>query len=122
MPYSALLHTHVTSWTVALILFAVSLLLLRAGKDKALKGLQMVLRLFYILILLTGIYLLFQINFQASFILKAVLAVWLIYVMEKILTLASKGVLDGKMKAVYGIQFGALLILVLLLGYRVIGI
>src|SRR5690625_2551945 len=105
MPYAALLHSHVTSWGVALILFVIALVLLSSGKMKGLKIVHMILRLFFILILITGISLLFYINFPISFIIKGLLAIWLIYTMEMILGKGAKGMLDGRMKVSFGVQF-----------------
>lgn len=47
-------HWHITSWVVALILVFVSYGLYGAGKAKGAKITHMILRLFYIIIILTG--------------------------------------------------------------------
>lgn len=48
-------HAHITTWVVALILFVVVLLLRKGGNQKGAKITQMILRLFYLLIILTGV-------------------------------------------------------------------
>ncbi|WP_042149082.1 YisL family protein [Paucisalibacillus sp. EB02] len=47
-------HLHVTAWVLAIILFIVSLVLHKQGKEKAAKIVQMILRLDYLLILYSG--------------------------------------------------------------------
>ncbi len=47
-------HWHITSWVVALILVFVSYGLYGSGKAKGAKITHMILRLFYIIIILTG--------------------------------------------------------------------
>lgn len=47
-------HPHITTWIVAIILFVVALILHKKGQEKAAKIVQMILRLFYIAILVTG--------------------------------------------------------------------
>lgn len=120
MPYAAFLHSHVSSWSIALILFFIAFLLESTNRKKAAKIIQMVLRVFYILILITGISLLFILKFPLAFVIKAFLAIWLIYSMEMILVRQSKGLLVGKSKTVFWLQFIISLVLVLLIGYHVI--
>lgn len=117
MPYIALLHSHVSSWIIGIILFVLALVFLKSGKMKGLKITQMILRVFYIIIFLTGVALLLEINFAAYATVKALLAFGLIYVMEMILVRGSKGTLDaGKAKS-FGASFLVLLVAVLYLGY-----
>lgn len=80
----------------------------------------MILRLFYILIIVTGVSLLVMLEYPLAYIIKAFLAIWLIYTMEMILVRGSKGLLDGKKKTIYWTQFFVSVILVLLIGYKVI--
>jgi len=117
MPYIALLHSHVSSWVIGLILFGLAVLFLKSGKAKPLKITQMVLRLFYILILVTGVALLFQIGFAAFAVVKGILAFILIYFMEMILVRGAKRTLDAKTERTYWIAFFVLLIAVIVLGY-----
>lgn len=48
-------HAHITTWAVALILFVVVLFLQKGGNQKGAKITQMILRLFYLLIIATGV-------------------------------------------------------------------
>ncbi|WP_062105303.1 YisL family protein [Bacillus niameyensis] len=48
-------HAHITTWVIGLILFIVAIVLHKSGKEKAMKVVQMILRVFYLLILATGI-------------------------------------------------------------------
>lgn len=47
-------HSHIFTWAVAVILFAVAVILFKKGLDKQFKIVHMALRLFYLLILITG--------------------------------------------------------------------
>ena len=49
-----LIHSHITAWLLAFVLFFVVIGLNSRGKEKASKIVSMILRSFYILILLTG--------------------------------------------------------------------
>lgn len=118
--HSAFLHSHVSAWAIALILFIIALFLMRAKKQKALKIMQMILRVFYILIIGTGATLLYFIGFEISFIIKAILAIWLIYIMEMLLVRGSKGLLDQRKYTFYWFQLAVSLTLIFLIGYRVI--
>jgi uncharacterized membrane protein SirB2 len=93
-----LIHAHVTTWFVALILFFVSYFLQNKGKEKPAKITKMVLRLFYILILATGGHL-FGVYASAygsgimgsPVLIKALAGLWVIFSMEFVLTRHSKG-------------------------------
>ncbi|MGV3465602.1 MAG: YisL family protein [Heyndrickxia sp.] len=50
---------HITTWVIAIILFIVALLLHKAGREKAAKIVHMIVRLFYILVIVTGAILFF---------------------------------------------------------------
>jgi lysylphosphatidylglycerol synthetase-like protein (DUF2156 family) len=115
-----MLHLHVTSWIVGFILFIVAMILIKQGKAKPAKITHMILRLFYLLILFSGAFLLFSVylaNFQmplgAEAITKGLAGIWLIGAMDMIL------VKMGKEKSTKGawIQFVIALILVMVLGY-----
>jgi uncharacterized membrane protein SirB2 len=117
MPYAAFLHSHVSSWAITLLLFIISFALLKAGKQKGQKITHMILRLFYILTVVTGAGLLFQWKFDPMALLKAVLAIWVISAMELILVRTAK----GQAKTSYWIQLAVSLVLVFILGYGVLG-
>lgn len=112
-----MIHAHVTTWFVGLILFIVALYLQRSGKAKGQKIVQMVLRLFYILILATGAYLLMVWQFNVLALIKGLVGLWLIFSMEFILTRGGKGKPTGMFWAQFIIGF----ILVIYLGYGVLG-
>ncbi len=85
-------HAHITSWVVALILFFVALSLQKSGKEKPAKMVQMTLRLFYVLIIITGVQLLFGLtSLPASYILKSLLGIVTIGMLEMILVRRKKG-------------------------------
>ncbi|MBS4198661.1 YisL family protein [Bacillus sp. FJAT-49732] len=48
-------HAHITTWAIAIILFIVAVMLHKAGNKKATKIVQMILRVFYLLIITTGV-------------------------------------------------------------------
>jgi len=50
-----MLHAHITSWALALILFIVTFVLLKNGNTKQAKVFSMILRVLYIAIIVTGI-------------------------------------------------------------------
>jgi len=85
-------HAHLTAMAVTLILFIVGVFLQRSGgKEKALKIIQMILRLFYLLIIITGAMMLFQTVFPILYILKALLGLVTIGMIEMVLTRSIKG-------------------------------
>ncbi|GIO25724.1 YisL family protein [Ornithinibacillus bavariensis] len=79
-------HLHVTAWVLAFILFFVTLVLHKQGKDKAAKIVQMILRLDYLIILISG-GLLIKNYFNGSpmmveAIIKGLAGIWVIAAME----------------------------------------
>ncbi|RFB18303.1 DUF1516 family protein [Bacillus sp. HNG] len=85
-------HAHITSWAVAIILFVIAATFLnKAGKEKSQKIVKMILRLFYLFILATGLLLLFGgVEINGEYIGKAILGVLTIGFMEMILARSSK--------------------------------
>jgi hypothetical protein len=108
-------HAHITTWLVALILFFVALSLHKSGKEKGMKIVHMVLRLFYILILATG-GMMFSDLYSVSleYILKAVVGIWVIASMEMILVRSKK----KQQTSVLWIQFVIAFLIVMYLGLR----
>ncbi|SER96006.1 YisL family protein [Salipaludibacillus aurantiacus] len=53
-------HSHIFTWVVAIVLFIAAVALFKKGMAKQVKILHMALRLFYILIIITGGILFFQ--------------------------------------------------------------
>jgi hypothetical protein len=109
-------HAHITTWVIALILFLVALGLHNAGKKKGMKIVQMILRLFYILIIVTGAMLFF--TFQEIspmwYGIKFLVGIWVIAMLEMILVKANK----GKKTGVFWILLIIALIIILYLGFE----
>lgn len=108
-----MIHAHMTAWFLALVLFFVALGLHKSGKEKGAKIVQMVLRLFYVLILVTGFGLLFSININLMYVLKAAVGLWVIAMLEMILIRTKK----NEKASVLWIQFIVAVLLVLYLGF-----
>ncbi len=109
-----MIHAHITAWFLAIVLFFVAVSLQKSGKQKGAKIVHMVLRLFYILILLTGFMLLFSITtISGLYILKAAVGLWIIASLELILIKSAKQV----KASAFWIQFVVAFLLVLYLGF-----
>lgn len=109
-----MIHGHVTAWALALILFIVALILLSNGKTKGAKMVQMILRVLYLIIVATGVGLLFKLtNINAMYILKAVVGLWIIGLFEIILS----RVANKRRTSVFWLQFVIAWALVLYLGF-----
>lgn len=109
-----MIHGHVTAWALALILFFVALSLHKSGKTKGFKVIQMILRVLYLLIIATGIGMLFMLaKITTLYILKAVVGLWIIGLFEMILS----RVANNRKTSVFWIQFIVAWILVLYLGF-----
>jgi len=109
--FSAIYHTHAGSWAVLVILFLISYFI---PKNKVL---PMILRLFYLIMIFTGGYMLFSGGgYPGAFHLKAVLAILLIGMMEMLLARRKK----GKNVLPFWIALVVLLVVVVLIGYDVI--
>jgi len=106
-------HAHITSWVIALILFVIALYLHRSGKEKGFKIVQMILRVFYILIFITGGLLLHSIVVDKFYVLKALVGLWVIASLELVLVRLKK----GKNMGPFWIQLIISLAVVLYLGY-----
>ena len=110
-----MIHGHVTAWLLALILFVVAIFLLKGGKEKGAKIVQMILRVLYIAILATGAGLLFMVyKIDVWYVLKAVVGLWIIGLFEMILS----RVANNRRTSVFWIQFVVAWVLVLYLGGR----
>lgn len=112
-----MIHAHITAWIVALILFFVVLSLHKSGKTKGAKIVQMVLRVFYLLIIATGVGLLTQVShIDWKYILKTVAGLWVIGTFEMILS----RVKGSRRTSVFWIQFVVAFALALYLGFAVL--
>lgn len=78
------LQVHVDSWTITLILFILSLILVKTGNPKVQKIFHMILRLFLVITLLTGIGLLVSYHFIGIVLLKGALGILLLFLIEMI--------------------------------------
>lgn len=99
-------HAHITTWLLALILFFIAIGLHKAGKSRGLKVVQMVLRLFYLLIIATGVGMLFGLGTITSmYWIKAILGVLVIGFFEMILSSTIKGKRTGTAWALFVVAF-----------------
>jgi uncharacterized membrane protein SirB2 len=115
--YHALVESHVGAWEVAFVLLIVGYILYRVNKHTIAKVLHMILRLMAVIIVGSGVWMLFQ--FHAGDVLyyvKGLLGIATIGLMEMALVRGSKNTPS------VGFFAGALvlLVLVILIGYRVI--
>ncbi|WP_051189071.1 YisL family protein [Halalkalibacillus halophilus] len=120
MDHQSMALLHIFSWGTALILFIVAYVMITKGKAaKPIKIIQMILRVFFVLIIATGADLFFQLYFGvqggyfAESIIKIITGVWVIGAMEMTLAMKKK----GKKVFIGWIQFAVAMILVLILGF-----
>jgi len=86
-----LTHAHITSWFIMIILFLIAVSMQRSGAAKA-NIIKMVLRLFYIITIITGLLLLHSIaSISGLYWLKALAGLWVIGAMEMVLVAGKKG-------------------------------
>ncbi len=87
-----MIHTHITSWVLAIILFFVAFGLLKSGKKKGAKIVHMIARLFYLFIIASGIWILSSINsITPLYIVKSLGGIFVIGMLEMILVKTAKG-------------------------------
>ncbi|KML44844.1 MULTISPECIES: YisL family protein [Bacillaceae] len=109
-----MIHAHITTWLLALVLFIIALIMHKSGKQKGLKVVHMILRLFYLLIIGTGVWILSSLNsIDLLYVLKSLVGIWVIAMFEMIIIRTVKG---KKTSILWG-QFIVALILVLYLGF-----
>jgi phosphatidylserine synthase len=109
-----MIHAHVTAWFIAIVLFAVALSLHKNGKTKGFKILHMIIRVFYLIIIGTGVGLLSMVyHIDVWYILKAVGGLWVIGLVEMILIRTAK----NRSTSVFWFQFIIVFLLVLYLGF-----
>ncbi|PSL43954.1 uncharacterized protein DUF1516 [Salsuginibacillus halophilus] len=118
--YTVMDMIHRAGWLILVILFLVAYINLAKGNQKPYFILHQIARLFYIVMIVTGVYMLFGLGFPVAYIIKAVLALWLIYIMEAMLGRTKRGVMTDSMKKYYWLQFVIALIVVVLIGFGVI--
>ncbi|WP_409304614.1 YisL family protein [Peribacillus sp. SCS-155] len=107
-------HMHITAWLVAAILFFVGASMYKGNNAKGSKIVHMIVRLFYILIIISGI-LLFTAaeNIPAAYNVKALVGIIVIVLMEMILVRSKKRKSTGALWAVFALAF----VVVLYLGF-----
>ncbi|MED1202485.1 YisL family protein [Heyndrickxia acidicola] len=107
---------HITTWVITLILFIVALFLHNSKNEKGFKIVHMVIRLFYILIIITGGLLFFnnQSLNPALYGVKMLVGLLVIAVMEMLLIRLKK----GKGTGLFWVLFIILLLAVFYLGLR----
>ena len=109
-----MIHSHITAWLLAIILFFVAFGLHKSGKARGAKVVQMILRLFYLLIIATGIWILSSINSISSlYVIKSLVGVFIIAMLEMILVNTVK----GKKTTLYWLLFVISFVFVLYLGF-----
>ncbi|MCA1030996.1 YisL family protein [Bacillus timonensis] len=108
-------HAHITSWLVALILFFVAVSLHKAGKEKGSKIVHMTLRLFYLIIIATGVVLLLGVEqLSGLYHVKATVGILAIGLMEMVLVRTKK----GKSTNVSWILFAIIFVVTVYLGLK----
>ncbi|GAE31171.1 DUF1516 family protein [Alkalihalobacillus hemicellulosilyticus] len=112
-------ESHRGSWTILIILFIVAFFLYKAQKNKGATVVHMITRLFYLIMLVSGIGTLIGYQFPVVLIVKGILALVLIYVMEMILVRTKKNTLGDK-AGVYWIALVVISLIVILMGFGVI--
>ncbi|RXT06592.1 DUF1516 family protein [Ammoniphilus sp. CFH 90114] len=115
---TAMYHSHASSWALTILFFAISYIMLRQDKTKIQKVTHMILRLFSLIMLVTGVGLLIGYSFALTFVIKGILAFVLISLMEMILVRGKK----GKETKPLWMPFAVVLPLVVLLGFNVISL
>jgi hypothetical protein len=108
--FNALLQTHSGSWIVLVILFLISAIF---PKQKISLMLQ---RLFYLIMIVSGAWMLTILEFPKQYVIKGILALVLMATMELIVMNRRK----GRPTAIAWIILVVFLVLVLLLAYKII--
>lgn len=104
-------HLHITTWVVAIVIFLIAALM---GKQS--KGLHMTLRLFYILIIITGgaLFFQYQTNDPMLYGMKFLGGILVIGMMEMVLVRQKK----NKPTGLFWILFAVFLFITLFLGFK----
>ena len=109
-----MIHTHITSWAVAIILFFVAFGLMKSGKEKGAKIVQMIVRLLYLFIIGSGIWILSSINsITTLYVIKSLAGIFVIGMLEMISVKTAK----GKNTTIFWLLFIISFVFVLYLGF-----
>jgi len=110
-----MIHLHITGWVVAFILLFITFGMYKASKNA--KVPHMILRLFYLIILGSGIGLLLSYHsfsgYLGEIIVKVLAGLWAIASMEMITVKASK----GKATTAFWVQFVIAALIAIVLGF-----
>lgn len=107
--FNILYQSHAGSWFIMLLLFIISYIFYRQ------KITGMILRLFYLIMLISGIGMLYGLEFPIKFIIKGALAIVLIGLMEMILGRKNR----KEPHAVMWVIWAVILAVIVMLGYGV---
>lgn len=112
-------HMHITSWALGLILFIIALVMYKQGNLKPGKIIHMIVRLLFVLIIITGGLLTWDyiqgygMPILGEAIVKSLAGLWLVGMMEMILV----GKAKGKPTKAKWVQFWIALVIVIVLGF-----
>lgn len=111
-------HLHITAWAVAIILLVVVSIFYKQGKNKPGKILHMILRLFYLVIIGSGVKMLIDFKYPGAaltgeLIIKVIAGLWTIVSIELITVRTAK----GKSTKAWWIQFVIAAIIAIGLGF-----
>ncbi|OPA81110.1 hypothetical protein BVG16_01870 [Paenibacillus selenitireducens] len=110
MNFNMLYQSHAGSWAILILLFVASVIFKRQ------KVTPMITRLFYLIMLGSGIGMLIEWNFPLMYVIKGILAVFMIGMMEMIMGRVRRNQPTG----MFWIIFVILLALIVCMGYGVI--
>lgn len=110
MLHGLLVGVHAYVWPIMTVLFIVAVLLPQQ------KAWSMILRLSYLVMIISGVWLLAMYHFPAMLVVKGILAIVLIGLMEMSLSRRSK----RESATLFLILSAIVLVIILLIGYRVI--
>jgi len=106
-------NLHITSWVVAIILFITAIVLTKNKNEKPAKVVSMILRLFYLFIIGTGIQLYLLVDPSLGYHIKALLGILVIVFMELVLA----GIKRGKSTKIYWILWLIILVATIYMGF-----
>lgn len=112
------LTLHKSGWLLMVIMFIVSYALIKKNSQSGAKVTSMILRLLYLVMLISGAVMLYRYNFSFVFVIKGLLAVVLIAIMEATLGRVKRQ--PGAKMGVPWLLFIIVLVLVVLIGFKVI--
>ncbi|GIP38920.1 hypothetical protein J31TS4_22000 [Paenibacillus sp. J31TS4] len=108
-------QSHAGSWAFIFLLFLLSVIFRRQ------KVTGMILRLFYIIMVVSGVGMLIGLGFPAMYVIKGILAIILIGLMEMILGRMKRGEAKGGPMPVFWVLLVVLAVVVPLMGFGKIG-